>query len=1436
MTSDSNEFDNVESLETQPAPALATGNRRIIGRYKLLQKLGSGGMGEVWLAEQEHPIRRRVAVKIIKSGIDSNHVIARFEAERQALALMDHTNIAKVLDAGQTDDHLPYFVMELVNGTPITAYCDANEATIPERLALFQQVCLAVQHAHQKGIIHRDLKPSNVLVCQVDGVPVPKVIDFGLAKATEPHVKLTDKTLFTEFGQIVGTVQYMSPEQAEMKNLDIDTRTDIYSLGVILYELLTGSTPLDEETVRGNAIFRLMEMIRTSETPRPSTRLNERRTVATGISSQQNINRETLTQLMRSDLDWIALKALEKDRTRRYETAIAFAEDVQRFLSSEPILARPPSRAYRTRKFLRKHRGPLTAAATVILLLLAGITATSGAYLRASRSESVAKDSLAKTEVALDKAAEAKNTANTETKKAQQLASSLRRRNYNFTLQRAHDLMRNNVGLALPMLEDEDLCPVDLRETTWRFLHAQARQHELCIEAHAEGVKLIAISPNGKLVASASNGNEVRIWDASDGTRIKTLICPKMGVQRLQMSFSPDSSKLAAVCHDTLTVWDVASGRVLEKFGGGGTPGAFDDIREFHTFLFRELDQLWWAGVTGASQVTIEQAESGRNAILSDADHLYSPKAVVERRCCNEICVGLKDGHIRVFDSKTGELLRELPKKQLWISTLSISAAGNRIASQDAFGHVFVWDLINDEVCFETTSAISPSAMALSSNGQQLAVPNNYGHIILWDIDRNVRTILQGHSADITDLWFHPDSKKLFSCSADGTIRSWDTQKNKRGPKILVSEEPSLLMTYGPNGNLYTGDAKGRIHVADPDTDTLKLYCDEYTEPLRSLAVAPSGQFVAVRAGNSVWTVDTSDRRKHALVASDNRFAGGGIALSPDSKQIFYSHYSCLVEASEPGFSKKAFRDAYNHYIYCMAASSVNKTIAAGTRNGHVIIADQDTLKVLRRIRCNGNFVNSIEYSHNGLLLASGGNDRRICIIDAKAGTLSKELLGHDSPINSLAFDQDDETLISCDAGGTIVFWDVSSGQQRLRVDSKVSPWGQASEAQHETKVTIKQVSVSPDGRTVAALGGGRVFLSEISAETPQSARAKPSLLLSQDTGSEVLKIHSSEAASHYGRVIETKLEVTACYFDGARNECILKATPDRTGSYQLDVLFDGMTIRELPTEARNLPAAFFLDKNVEVSGRVVSHLGNPCIWVTDARNIKWENDNIGLETKVESIKLLMSNSDKTSREDWAALSLGQYESGMHLESYTTLQMYVAAFTSQIKSGEITSNYRGRRYREYRELIDGLKLDDVLSNSEFAVKYFALDLNSDMPPIIDSDLISDSLLATESWIGIEQFWKPKTLEKMIGRNDFLAVVEGTLELVAGEYMVSNIGDESIRVYLDGKLILDKWNRLDNEASTAKVTAKAGKHDFRIEYCKRSGWTVLNCEMFRLSSL
>jgi serine/threonine protein kinase/tetratricopeptide (TPR) repeat protein len=468
---------------TSEEPPLSERPGTVIGPYKLLERIGEGGFGVVFMAEQLQPLRRKVAVKVLKAGMDSRQVVARFEAERQALAILDHPNIARVFDGGATASGRPYFVMELVRGTPIIDFCDEHKLTMQQRLELFVTVCQAIQHAHQKGIIHRDLKPANVLVSRHDSTAVVKVIDFGVAKALGQE--LTDKTLFTGVNQMIGTPLYMSPEQAGMSDLDVDTRSDIYCLGVLLYELLTGTTPFTRDRFKAAAFDEIRRIIREEEPPRPSTRLSESKDSLPTICDHRRTEPAKLTKLLRGDLDWIVMKALEKDRNRRYETASGFARDIQCYLADEPVLACPPSAAYRLRKFARRNRTSLTMAALVVTALLLGIVATTWQAIRAisERDRAVVAEALARTR--LQSETEARQAAD----EARQEALQQRDRALKAEQQAEANLRkaRQAVDEYFTLVSESKLLDVPgLQPLRKRLLEAALRYYQTMLDQHPD--------------------------------------------------------------------------------------------------------------------------------------------------------------------------------------------------------------------------------------------------------------------------------------------------------------------------------------------------------------------------------------------------------------------------------------------------------------------------------------------------------------------------------------------------------------------------------------------------------------------------------------------------------------------------------------------------------------------------------------------------------------------------------------------------------------------------------------------------------------------------------------------------------------------------------------------------------------------------------------
>ena len=697
----------------------------VIGPYKLMEQIGEGGMGLVFVAEQQQPVRRKVALKVIKPGMDTRQVVARFEAERQALALMDHPNIAKVLDGGETVSGRPYFVMELVKGVPITEYCDQNQVPIRQRLELFVDVCQAVQHAHQKGIIHRDLKPSNVLVMSHDGTPVAKVIDFGVAKAIGQQ--LTDKTIYTQFSQLIGTPLYMSPEQAGESSLDVDTRSDIYTLGVLLYELLTGTTPFDKERLHQAGYDELRRIIREEEPPKPSTRISTLGQAATTVSTQRQSDPQRLRQLFRRELDWIVMKALEKDRNRRYETANSFATDVQRYLLDEPVRACPPSTVYRLRKFARRNKAAflttLAVAASLVLAVL--VLAISTVRIKTERDD---KDT------ALAKAQQAENDAREQlcdslfvqahagrfSRQPGQRLDSLKALEQAAQLGRelgrgpAELLKLRNEAIACLALPDVRL------EKEWEGnppgtngLGFDARFERYTWSFQDEGIRICRVADHQELL------------------RLPTL--PTEQVSRwLSARFSPDGRFLAV----WYSVW--SSQRPLQV----------------------------WELKPGVSQPLLALPDAATQPE-------FSPDGLT-------LAVGLPDNSLRLFGLTTGQETKRV-SLDLLPERLAFHPDGHKLAvSSTQQPGVQVRDLPSGKVVYALPHPAGVQAVAWHPRGQLLATGCDDHSIYLWDGSSGERRgVLEGHSWEIHDLAFDHTGEQLASFCWDMTLRLWDVATRK---------------------------------------------------------------------------------------------------------------------------------------------------------------------------------------------------------------------------------------------------------------------------------------------------------------------------------------------------------------------------------------------------------------------------------------------------------------------------------------------------------------------------------------------------------------------------------------------------------------------------------------------------------------------------------
>jgi len=713
--------------------AVQEGPGSVIGPYKLLEQIGEGGFGVVFMAEQQRPVRRKVALKVLKPGMDTRQVVARFEAERQALALMEHQNISRVLDAGETATGRPFFVMELVRGVPITNFCDGNHLPVRERLRLFLDVCQAVQHAHQKGIIHRDVKPTNILVTLHDGTPVAKVIDFGIAKAMGQQ--LTDKTLFTGFAQMIGTPSYMSPEQAEMSGLDADTRSDIYALGILLYELLTGTTPCEQERLRTVGFDEIRRIIREEEPPRPSTRITTMGNLASTVSANRRSDPRRLSQLFQGELDWIVMKALEKDRNRRYETASALAADVQRYLNDEPVLARPPSSMYRLRKTMRRHRGPVIAAALIMLALVVGIIASVWGLLRATDAETSARAEAKQKENALkDKeAALATAEANERDAREQLFLSRLNQaRASRFSRQMGQRLDSLVALTKATRLRRDDR----LRDEAIAAMALPDIRPGPCWHAFPPGYRFWAFDDNYRLYARANYDGIISVRTLPDDREIQNISAPDKTASLL---LSPDG-RYVGRWENTLRlrVWRVSDGKEVFREPPATTSGQ----------IFSPDSRLLVVGLDG--WLLRFDLATGQELNRWQLPENSNPLVLAFHPDNRRLAVGYVDSkNVSIYDSSNGDLVTSLP-----------------------------------------VGARQTQPLAWHPDGRRLAVGQSQV-IQIWDVDANRKlATLQGHIQQVETLTFHPDGALLASDSGDGVLRLWDTSTGR--PLMQLPQRRSM--------------------------------------------------------------------------------------------------------------------------------------------------------------------------------------------------------------------------------------------------------------------------------------------------------------------------------------------------------------------------------------------------------------------------------------------------------------------------------------------------------------------------------------------------------------------------------------------------------------------------------------------------------------------
>lgn len=1027
-------------LSSPSDDAEAPGSR--IGPYRLIEKIGEGGMGMVYVAQQERPVKRLVALKIVKPGMDSRQVIARFEAERQTLALMNHPNIATVFDAGMTEQKRPYFVMELVKGVPITQFCDENQLTPRERLELFIPVCEAIQHAHQKGIIHRDIKPGNVLVACYDERAVPKVIDYGVAKALGPSV--IDDAAVTAFGGIVGTLQYMSPELATFNALDVDTRSDVYALGALLYELLTGSPPLKEKLSAKVAVQALLEVIRETEPQKPSTRLSGSGAALPALAARRRVDPAALGREFRGELDLIVMKALQKDRSQRYDSAGGLARDVRHYLAGEAVEACPPTLRYRMGKFLHRHRGPVIAGGLVLAALLAGVIGTTLGMVRAREAaDDEAKQrkiadhergvATANAARALEKEAEAqKNAAAAELRVVEGLVlqgdAMAQGGRWAEAKQDYWEAYHRFVELdASPFRAEVGLCAA----------YAVSPPPLFSVEGHTGLVRALAFSPDGRRALCSETDNTVILWDLLIGRPMRTIRANASSV-----AFSPDGQRAisCSFLERRIQLWDLQTGKELLNIP------ASEQVRS--VAFTPDGRRAVTCGITATP--SFWDLETGKR-IGAPARGLPLSEDFAISADMTRALGGYEDGTLKVWDPSTGREERTIKAHSTHVNVVAVSSDG-LCGLSAADSTLKLWDLrTGRELQMFSGHNERINIAVFSPSGKQ--VLSGGGAPLGWSGDNNVRLwnaatgklllTLSDHTEAIHALAYAPDGRMGLSGSGaalgrggSSSIKLWNLRNNADEASLVGHNEFLSGIAPSPDSRLaLCGGSDGILRLWDLPTGKIVRNFRGHTDTIRCVAMSRDG--LRALSGSNDYTLRLWDVRTGRTLRKIN-FDGPvtGAAFGPDGRWALAStSHRMAVWDLESGKELRNFGP--DEPINQIALSPDGRWVVAGCGGPFDSIKRPLTLwdvqsgrEVASLMEQNEGGTSAVAFSADGRFVLSGGYDRVVLLWDVQSRKLVKEMAGNADLVGGVGFSPDGKWAISGGIDGTVRIWDLGTGKE----------------------------------------------------------------------------------------------------------------------------------------------------------------------------------------------------------------------------------------------------------------------------------------------------------------------------------------------------------------------------------------------------------------------